>query len=369
MELNVRQRKAIKANDPQILCLAAPGSGKTEVLTARVYDLIVNKEVDPKNIVAISFTNLAADTMKRRLGDVCNDAYIGTVHSYANLVCNQNGVETFCDLINHDFDKIFEKALKIPRYKYPKVEHLLVDECQDLDPLQAKFLIKIPAENTFYVGDENQEIYGFRGSSLGFLKEMYNDEGVAKYYLTQNYRNCPNIINFAESFLETTTKLSPSIEPVKTEDGELIEDCTIENALSILEENGNYGSWFILTRTNRELGYIQEFLKERKIPNVTFKKGDLDLDTITGLMQSNRVKCLTIHSAKGLEAKNVIVTGARIYNAEERRISYVAATRAENALYWCPTFSKRKLKNKAKISKTTRAGNTFSKSAVGIIEF
>lgn len=369
MGLNVRQRKAIKANDSQILCLAAPGSGKTRVLTERIYDLITNKKVNPKDIVAISFTNLAADTMKRRLGNICEGAFIGTIHSYANLVCLQNGVETIYDVVDHNFDKILEKALKIPRKKYPKVKHLLVDECQDLDPLQTKFLIKMPAENTFYVGDENQEIYGFRGSSLAFLKEMYEDESVAKYYLTQNYRNCPNIIKFAEDFLQTTTKLSPSTEPVKTEDGTLIDDCTIEEALDELERIGNYGSWFVLTRTNRELGYIQEFLKEKKIPNVTFKKGDLDLDTITELMQSNRVKCLTIHSAKGLEAKNVIVTGARIYNAEERRIAYVAATRAENSLYWCPTFSKRKLKNKPKITRSTRAGNTFAKSSMGIIEF
>jgi superfamily I DNA/RNA helicase len=43
---------------------------------------------------------------------------------------------------------------------------------------------------------------------------------------------------------------------------------------------------------------------------------------------------LTIHTAKGLEANNVIVIGAKFYNLEERCISYVAATRARNALYW-----------------------------------
>lgn len=55
-------------------------------------------------------------------------------------------------------------------------------------------------------------------------------------------------------------------------------------------------------------------------------------------MASNRVKVLTHHSSKGLENKNVIVVGTRLYNMEERKIAYVAATRAENALYWCPSF-------------------------------
>ena len=70
-------------------------------------------------------------------------------------------------------------------------------------------------------------------------------------------------------------------------------------------------------------------------------------------MQSNRVKILTIHSAKGLQNKNVIVVGAKTYNEEERRLAYVAATRAENNLYWCPAMKKKKNVNKvAKVGGT-----------------
>ena len=42
-----------------------------------------------------------------------------------------------------------------------------------------------------------------------------------------------------------------------------------------------------------------------------------------------------------MEGKNVIAIGARLYNDEERRIAYVAATRAESSLYWCPSIAKR----------------------------
>jgi superfamily I DNA/RNA helicase len=43
---------------------------------------------------------------------------------------------------------------------------------------------------------------------------------------------------------------------------------------------------------------------------------------------------LTIHTAKGLEANNVVVIGAKFFNVEERCVSYVAATRARNLLIW-----------------------------------
>ena len=66
------------------------------------------------------------------------------------------------------------------------------------------------------------------------------------------------------------------------------------------------------------------------VPRGTKRKGDTK-------MKENTVKILTIHSSKGLESKNVIVMGARYYNDEEKRVAYVAATRARDRLYWCTT--------------------------------
>ena len=51
-------------------------------------------------------------------------------------------------------------------------------------------------------------------------------------------------------------------------------------------------------------------------------------------MNEDTVKVLTIHTAKGLEADNVVVIGARFRDIEERCVSYVAATRARNLLVW-----------------------------------
>ena len=337
----------------------------TRVLTERIRVLIEDKGIDAKDVVAISFTNMAADEMKRRIGQAAQGAFIGTIHSYGNKICTINGIDTQRFLDNYDFDAILLRAVKIPSYKYPKIKHLLIDECQDLSPLEYQFLMKIPTENIFFVGDNRQAIYGFRGCTDEYLNNMWKDVEFKKYYLTENYRNAPNIVKFAESFLDSYTKLSPSSMPVKTKVGILEgkeERIPFMDALEELELSQNWGSWFILTRTNNELAAAQEILDSRKIPNVTFKKGDLDLDELATLMTSNRVKVLTIHSAKGLENKNVIVTGARLYNEEERKISYVAATRAENALYWCNAIAKRTKSGQRNLPRSTEAGRIFDKS-------
>lgn len=75
---------------------------------------------------------------------------------------------------------------------------------------------------------------------------------------------------------------------------------------------------------------------------------------------------MTIHSAKGLEFPYVVTIGAKVFNQEERRICYVAATRAMKSLYWCPTI--RTYKGKAK-GKSHKAGNVFSKTSQKSITF
>lgn len=341
MKFNIRQEKVLKATEPKILCLATAACGKTRVLTERVRLLIQERGVSPRDIVAITFTNMAADEMKRRLGGIADECFIGTIHSYGNKICLNNSISTQQYVDNFEFDKILKKALTLPSERYPHIKHLLIDECQDLSPLEYAFLEKIPTENIFFVGDNRQAIYGFKGSTDEYLVNMYKDTAYKKYYLVENYRNAQDILNFADSLIASFIQLSPKSIPVKTAKGEVIKQ-SFRESLEELEYAGNWGNWFVLARTNREVEQIQEELNRKKIPNITFKKGDLDsVEELDQLMISDRVKVLTIHSSKGLENKNVIVVGARTYNEEERKIAYVAATRAENTLYWCPTVAKK----------------------------
>lgn len=267
----------------------------TRVLTERVRHLVQDCNVPPDQLVAITYTNMAAEEMKKRLGSIVDGCFIGTIHSYANKICLLNHIDTQSYLDEGEFDELLKKALKISRPHYLKVQHLLVDECQDLNKLEYDFINKIPTKNIFYVGDERQMIYGFKGASEENLYDVYRDVNFKKYYLVENYRNAPNIIKFAEDFLHSENQLSPPSIAVKTKSGEITKT-DFSEALEELKEDKNYGSWFILARTNNEVADIQGVLTDEGIPFVTFKKADLYLDELDEIMAGDRVKVLTIHS-------------------------------------------------------------------------
>src|SRR5256714_5024436 len=85
--LNPEQLKAVEATEGPVLILAGAGSGKTRVITYRVAHLIENREVRPEQILAVTFTNKAADQMKFRVrnllrGPRSGDPLISTFHSF-----------------------------------------------------------------------------------------------------------------------------------------------------------------------------------------------------------------------------------------------------------------------------------------------
>ena len=92
--LNNKQKEAVLASDGPLLILAGAGSGKTSVLTTKVAYLIKEKGVDPKNIVAITFTNKAAKEMKERIiklvGSIGYNIQISTFHSFGLRIIKEN---------------------------------------------------------------------------------------------------------------------------------------------------------------------------------------------------------------------------------------------------------------------------------------
>ncbi|TCP24112.1 ATP-dependent DNA helicase PcrA [Scopulibacillus darangshiensis] len=83
--LNPEQKKAVKHSDGPLLLMAGAGSGKTRVLTHRIAYLVIEKEVAPWNVLAITFTNKAAKEMQKRIaeltGPLANDIWVSTFHS------------------------------------------------------------------------------------------------------------------------------------------------------------------------------------------------------------------------------------------------------------------------------------------------
>ena len=91
--LNETQKEAVNFKDGACLVLAGAGSGKTRVITERIVKLI-NDGVSPHNILAITFTNKAANEMRSRieskLGIVSEDIFMGTFHSFGLKIIREN---------------------------------------------------------------------------------------------------------------------------------------------------------------------------------------------------------------------------------------------------------------------------------------
>lgn len=119
--LNDKQKEAVLASDGPLLILAGAGSGKTSVLTTKVAYLIEEKGIDPRNIVAITFTNKAANEMKERIiklvGPKGYDIQISTFHSFGLRIIKENyerlGYEKNFTIIDSDDSlTVIKKLLK-----------------------------------------------------------------------------------------------------------------------------------------------------------------------------------------------------------------------------------------------------------------
>jgi hypothetical protein len=108
---------------------------------------------------------------------------------------------------------VYDKTNK-KRKRYEKI--IKIDYKYITEPIP---VYSLEVEGGTYFADNiltHNCIYGFKGTSDKYLRDMYNDYNFTKYYLVENYRNAPNIIKFAESFINPGETLSPSSVAVKT---------------------------------------------------------------------------------------------------------------------------------------------------------
>lgn len=168
---------------------------------------------------------------------------------------------------------------KILSYYREKFKSILIDEYQDINSIQYEImkLLVYPNNNIFAVGDDDQAIYGFRGSNPEIMQLFQNDFRNAKVIkLITNYRSSRNIIDLADTIIRENELRYPKEfianngegHPVKvkkfqskeTERNYLISDLKEKQQLNQLKETA------ILFRTNVEATYYSELLMQSNIP-------------------------------------------------------------------------------------------------------
>ena len=352
------QQIAIQTTEPKVIVNASASSGKTFLITQRV-KFLINNNVPRNKIVVITFTNNAAEEMKERLGKDGEGIFINTIHSYVNYILLTSGIDTRKYLAEEKFDKLFDLVKENP-YCIREVDHLLLDEAQDSDELQMEFILDyVKPKNWFLVGDTRQAIYSFKNCDPELMVHLMEREDTTVFNLPFNHRNDKAILNFAKRIIDKSD-MSQKDESIALSEnyGQVIQteysnETLLRYIAATIKQGGKYSDWFVLGRSNAQVENMYSYLVKNGVPCDTFKRAQLTNAQLSQKMKDNTVKVLTIHSSKGLESPYVAVQGALFYNDEERRVSYVAATRAKHLLLWFDRPKKIKTHNKKAKAKVT----------------
>ena len=187
-----------------------------------------------------------------------------------------------------DFDDLLVYFLRLLRTDslkdrvFNQVRHLLVDEYQDVNQLQADIVIELGqrAESTMVVGDDAQSIYSFRGASVQHMLDFENLlPSVQKYYLTENYRSTPQILNLANASIKHNKKQFKKELTTTVTDGMMpqVVQCTDDDAESeflcnqiiVAKDQGTpYHEQAVLFRSQFQCLLLEKSLLTDKIPYI-----------------------------------------------------------------------------------------------------
>ena len=364
--LNEQQLRAVKCLDGPLLIMAGAGSGKTKVLTTRIAYLI-EKGIDPENILAITFTNKAAKEMKMRIfnliGNKASNMQISTFHSFGLSILrkyydcvdlkknftildsddtlslvkkilkelnydpkvyspktirnkisslknelitpldfSKMATSKMDDIIKEVYDKydlalsdnnsvdfddlltlpitIFNKYKEILKLYQETYKYILIDEYQDTNHVQYILTKMLSAKykNICVVGDQDQSIYGFRGSNykniLNFEKDYQNAQIIT---LEQNYRSTKNILNAANDVIKNNQNRHEKKLWTDNNTGDKIiykrccdesEEASyiVKEISNLLDQGIKSDSISILYRTNAQSRNLEEAMLKANIP-------------------------------------------------------------------------------------------------------
>ncbi|MBW2490852.1 MAG: UvrD-helicase domain-containing protein [Deltaproteobacteria bacterium] len=145
-QLNDEQRRAVEYPGGPLLIVAGPGTGKTRTLTHRIAYLIIKKKISAHQVLAVTFTNKAAQEMRARLmglmGDTRSLPLVATFHSFCYQILNEQNEKPKGIIDDHHRAMLIAEALAYVRKKGCRVSlkpkqilnHIIAAKQQILDP-------------------------------------------------------------------------------------------------------------------------------------------------------------------------------------------------------------------------------------------
>ena len=279
-ELSPVQLKIINDKDQKYIVVAAgPGSGKTRILVHKLASLLLMEDVKHEQLLMVTFSRSSATEFKKRLlkliGNAANYIEIKTFHSYCfDLLGRVGTIEKSGQIIKEAIKRIENGDVDSARITKTV---LVIDEAQDMDSDEFALISALMDKNedmrVIAVGDDDQNIYEFRGSSSKYLESMISDKKAVMYELVENYRSKSNLVNFTNQFvrkLKKRLKVTP-IVPVQQGNGNIkITKHKNSNLITPLV-NGILSTDFsgttcVLTKTNEEALQITNLLLENGMP-------------------------------------------------------------------------------------------------------
>jgi len=261
-----------------IAVLAGPGSGKTRILTHKLAAIFMQESIRHEQILMLTFTRAAATEFKIRLlsliGNAANFIKIKTFHSYCfDLLGIIGDIGHSDNIVRETVAKIEEKRVDSAKLTNAI---LVIDEAQDMGEAEYLLVRALMKANdglkVIAVGDDDQNIYEWRGSSSEYLGDFSKADGAAKYELIENFRSAKNLVEFSEIFVRKIAKRlkTSALKPVKQQNGK-ITLCNLSRSameipvVSAVLSDREPGSTCIIVRTNEEAGNVLGLLTKKGI--------------------------------------------------------------------------------------------------------
>lgn len=261
-----------------IVVAAGPGSGKTRLLVHKLASLLTLEDVKHEQLLMVTFSRAAATEFKKRLigliGNAANFVEIKTFHSYCFDLLGKIGSLEGVENVVKDAAGLIESGGVEPNRIAKTV--LVIDEAQDMDEDEFRLIRALMKRNdemrVIAVGDDDQNIYEFRGSDSKYMRALVQEFGAVQYEMTENFRSRRNVVALANAFahsMETRVKTA-DIQAVQQENG----------VVRITRYTGGHLEWpvaeqimktycggsaCVLTNTNEEAFRVLSLLARRGI--------------------------------------------------------------------------------------------------------